>query len=86
LSLNLISDDPILFVLIIAAIGLCIAAVIKPTKISRKKTDPQQTASPQTGSPKAETADTARGKFCIYCGSSNKPFALYCENCGKKIA
>jgi hypothetical protein len=86
LSLNLISDDPILFVLIIAAIGLCIAAVIKPTKISREKIVPQQTVSQQTGSTKAETADSARGKFCIYCGSSNKPFALYCENCGKKIA
>jgi predicted transglutaminase-like cysteine proteinase len=86
LSLNLISDDPILFVLIIAAIGLCIAAVIKPVKIGREKRVPQQTVSPETGSPKAQEADLARNKFCIFCGSSNRPFALYCESCGKKIA
>jgi hypothetical protein len=86
LSVNLISDDPILFVLIIAAIGLCIAAVIKPAKIGRGKTVPQQTVSPEPSGPKAEAADLGRGKFCIYCGSSNKSFALYCENCGKKIA
>jgi hypothetical protein len=86
LSLNLISEDPILFVLIIAAIGLCMAAVIKPVKIGREKTVPQQTVSPEPSSPKAEEADLVRGKFCIYCGSSNKSFALYCENCGKKIA
>jgi len=85
-SLNLISDDPVLFVLIVAAIGLCIAAVIKPIKISRGKTVPQQTVSSETNSPKAEEANLARNKFCIYCGSGNKPFALYCENCGKKIA
>jgi len=24
-------------------------------------------------------------KFCIYCGESNKPYAIYCEKCGKKI-
>jgi hypothetical protein len=86
LSLNLISDDPVLFVLIIAAIGLCIAAVIKPVKISRGKTVPQQTVSPEISGSKAAEADLTRNKFCIYCGSSNRPFALYCENCGKKIA
>jgi hypothetical protein len=86
LSLNLISDDPILFVLIIAAIGLCIAVVIRPVKIGKEKTVPQQTVSPETSSPKAEEADLARDKFCIYCGSSNRAFAVYCENCGKKIA
>jgi hypothetical protein len=86
LSLNLISEDPILFVLIIAAIGLCMAAVIKPVKIGKGKTVPQQTVSPEPSSPKAEEAGLGRGKFCIYCGSSNKSFALYCENCGKKIA
>ena len=86
LSLNLISDDPILFVLIIAAIGLCVAAVIKPVKSGRGNAVPQQAVSPETSSPKAEETDLANGKFCIYCGSSNKSFALYCENCGKKIA
>jgi uncharacterized membrane protein YvbJ len=24
-------------------------------------------------------------KFCIFCGSSNKEYAAYCEKCGKKI-
>jgi hypothetical protein len=86
LSLNLISDDPILFVLIIVAIGTCMAAVIKPAKIGREKPVPQQTVFSESSSPKAEEADSGRNKFCIYCGSSNKSFALYCENCGKKIA
>ena len=86
LSLNLISDDPILFILIIAAIGLCIAVVIRPVRIGRGNAVPQQTVSPEPSSPKAEVAGSARNKFCIYCGSSNKSFALYCENCGKKIA
>jgi hypothetical protein len=85
LSLNLISEDPILFVLIIVAIGLCIAAVIKPVRNGRGKAVPQQTVSAEAASSKAEEAELGRNKFCIYCGSSNKSFAVYCENCGKKI-
>jgi hypothetical protein len=85
MSLNLISDDPIFFVLIIASIGLSIALVIKPIRIGREKTVPQQTVSQEPSSP-AQEADANRSKFCIYCGSSNKSFAVYCENCGKKIA
>jgi hypothetical protein len=85
ISLNLISDNPILFVFIIVAIAISIAAVIKPLKLGSKMV-PQQTISPQTSSPKPEQANLNLNKFCVYCGSSNKSFAVYCENCGKKIA
>jgi hypothetical protein len=85
ISLNLISDNPILFVLIIAAIGISIAVVIKPLKIG-SKTTPQKTVPVEPTSPKAEEAVLAKSKFCIYCGSTNKTFAVYCGTCGKKIA
>ncbi|HMK94424.1 MAG TPA: hypothetical protein VK536_03390 [Candidatus Limnocylindrales bacterium] len=84
LSLNLISDQPILFTLIIVAIGICIAAVIKPARSARGKTISQQTVTPEAAGPKAEEA-IGKNKFCIYCGSSNKSCAVYCEECGKKI-
>ncbi len=85
ISLNLISDNPILFVLIIAAIGISIAVVVKPLKIGGK-TPPQQMVPVEPTSPKAGEDVSAKSKFCIYCGSTNKPFAVYCETCGKKIA
>ena len=85
ISLNLISDNPVLFVLIIAAIGISIAVVVKPIKIGAK-TAPQQTVSIGSTNPKAEEVVAAKSKFCIYCGSTNKSFAVYCETCGKKIA
>jgi len=75
LSLNLISDSPFLFIVIAAAIGISIAVTIKTAKSSKETASPLQM--------KNEIVD--EGKFCIYCGSSNKSFASYCERCGKKI-
>jgi hypothetical protein len=59
--------------------------VIKPIRIGAK-TAPQQTVPVEPTSPKAEEAVLAKTKFCIYCGSTNKSFAVYCATCGKKIA
>ena len=89
IGINLISDNPILFVLIVAAIGVSIAVVIKPMKTAAKAvhqppTSPEPPAAPTA--PKTEEAVASKNKFCIYCGSGNKPVAVYCENCGKKIA
>ncbi len=75
LSLNLISDSPFLFIIIAAAIGISIAVTIKTAKSSKETPSPPQM--------KNEIVD--EGKFCVYCGSSNKSFASYCERCGKKI-
>jgi hypothetical protein len=85
ISLNLISNNPIFFVLIIAAIGISIAVVVKPIRIG-SKTETQQPISMEPNSSKSDEADLCKEKFCIYCGSSNKSFALYCGNCGKRIA
>jgi hypothetical protein len=85
ISLNLISNNPIFFILMIAAIGISMAVVVKPIRIG-SKTDVQQSISGEPSSTKAEGVDLCKEKFCIFCGSSNKSFALYCGNCGKKIA
>jgi len=85
MGLNLISDDPIFFILIVAAIGISIAVVIKPLRTAGK-TLIQQTTPSEPSSPKTEETALGKNKFCIYCGSGNKSVAVFCENCGKKIA
>lgn len=79
---NLILDNPVLFVFIIAAIGICMAAVILPMKAAARTSREQAT---QSSGSKTEDATLAKNKFCIYCGSSNKSVAVYCEGCGQKI-
>ena len=86
MSLNLISDEPILFILIILAIVISITITIKTAKRSKPKLLLNQTLSPEPSSPNVADANLESNKFCIHCGSSNKSFALYCEKCGKKIA
>lgn len=84
ISLNLISRDPLFFVLMIVAIGISIAVVVRPLRFG-VKTDPSQIFTPAEVSSAPVQADTSKAKFCVHCGSANKSFALYCENCGKKI-
>ena len=86
MSLNLISDDPILFTLIILAIVISITITIKTANRSKQRPPLNQTLSPEPTSSNVAVANLENCKFCIYCGSSNKSFALYCEKCGKKIA
>lgn len=88
ISLNLIANSPILFTLIIAAIAASIAVAIKSTKITKEKRSVDHTSSlkPESSNPASEQAASEKNKFCIYCGSNNKSVAVYCENCGKKIA
>jgi len=83
-GINLISDNPGFFVLIVAAIAVSIVVAIKPLKIAGK-TAHQQTTALEPSSPKTEESVLNESKFCIYCGSSNKSVAVYCENCGKRI-
>ena len=99
ISLNLISDYPFFFIIIVVAIGISIAATIKTAKIPRKTKPNEQTLTTQPNSSQTENQKTPHNKqlndietkmdtnkFCIFCGSNNKSFALYCERCGKKIA
>jgi len=85
MSLNLISDDPILFALIILAIVISITVTIKTANRSKQRPPLNQTLTSGPTSSNVAVANLESGKFCIYCGSSNKSFALYCEKCGKKI-
>ena len=85
ISVNLIAEEPVLFTLIILAIAVSIAVTVKTIEKPRPRSPLSQIASQEPSSPKTADANSGSGKFCIYCGSSNKSFALYCEKCGKKI-
>ncbi len=99
ISLNLISDNPIAFVIIVIAIGISIAVTVKTTTGSKKLKTNRQTATNESSIIQSENPNTSEnksvetsdhnaeiGKFCIFCGSGNKSFASYCEKCGKKIS
>ena len=83
LSFNLISENPLFFIIIISAIvvsfTLAIWSVRKPKQPTSKAIFP-----PEPRIPQAEISDLEGTKFCIYCGSNNKTYAVYCEKCGKK--
>jgi hypothetical protein len=84
LSFNLIADNPVLFVIIalavVVSIGVTVWSIRKPKQL--QKDQPTQTEQSNQ-----QTQDTAveGAKFCVYCGSSNKAFAVFCEKCGKQI-
>jgi hypothetical protein len=84
LSFNLISENPLLFIIIIFAIVVSIVlamwSVRKPRRLPIEAPTPLEPSNPQV-----ETTDLEGNKFCIYCGSSNKAYALFCEKCGKQI-
>jgi hypothetical protein len=83
LSFNLISENPVLFTIIIFAIAVSIALAVW----SVRKTKPRQhdeLTPPEPIIPQAENS-SVETKFCIYCGSSNKAYAVFCEKCGKQI-
>ncbi|MGD0070661.1 MAG: hypothetical protein ABSB71_03770 [Candidatus Bathyarchaeia archaeon] len=86
LSFNLIADNPILFILIVLAIVISITVAVKSAKKPKEPPPINQTVSPEPSIPQVTDTNLEGNKFCIYCGSSNKAFALYCEKCGKKIA
>ncbi len=84
LSFNLISENPIFFIIIlfaiIASVVLAVWSVIKPKSLRLAESAPSEPSIPQ------ESSDFSEGtKFCIFCGSSNKAYAAYCETCGKQI-
>ena len=85
LSFNLILDNPLLFILIAFAVVVSIAVAVWSGRKTKQPQKPDEPAPPEHSIPQAETTDLEGNKFCIYCGSSNKAYAVYCEKCGKQI-
>ena len=87
MSLNLISEAPIFFTVIVAAIVICLIVAVRSVRTPKEKASSQpNSASEQSTTSETEDPNSEERKFCIYCGASNKSFAVYCEKCGKKIA
>jgi hypothetical protein len=84
LSINLISDNPLLFILISFAIVTSIALAIWSVRKTKQPSIETPLAT-ETSFPKTEDNPSEDNKFCIFCGSTNKAYALYCEKCGKQI-
>ena len=86
ISLNLISEAPLLFAGIIVAVVICIFVAVRSTKTPKEKLLPEAGTSTQSNVTEQESEPISQeNKFCIYCGASNKSFAAYCEKCGKPI-
>ncbi len=85
LSFNLIFNDPLLFIVIAFAIVFSIAIAVKSVRKPKETPPLNQTSSPESSIPPVADANLEGNKFCIYCGSSNKAYAIYCEKCGNKI-
>jgi hypothetical protein len=84
LSFNLIADNPLFFILIAFAIIISISLAVWSTR-KTKRQPAEAPAAPVPIIQQAEIANSEGSKFCIFCGSSNKAFAVYCVNCGKQI-
>jgi hypothetical protein len=83
LSFNLISENPLLFIIIAFAIVVSITLAV--WSVRKPKQQPVESPAPsEPSSPLSENTVSEGTKFCIYCGSSNKGYAVYCEKCGKQ--
>jgi uncharacterized protein YpmB len=87
LSFNLITEQPVLFVIIIFAIVLSITLAIWSAKKPKKPSPPMDSTSindDSSGGP-VSVAVSEDSKYCIHCGTQNKSYAAFCERCGKQI-
>jgi ribosomal protein L40E len=85
LSINLITDNPLLFILIAFAVVASVTLAV--WSVRRPKAKPIRTESVFTSQESSvqESAQSSEGnKFCIFCGANNKKYAVFCEKCGKK--
>jgi hypothetical protein len=82
LSINLISDNPGLFIVIIFAIAASIGLTV--WSIRRSKLHNQGVPLTPSNLDSTQSAEP-ENKYCIHCGSSNKAYAAFCEKCGKQI-
>jgi|WetSurMetagenome_2_1015567.scaffolds.fasta_scaffold44102_2 hypothetical protein len=82
---GIISEAPILFIIVVAAVAICIVFAVRSVRTPKEQPTPE-TVQTQPTIAETESSDTEENKFCIFCGSGNKGYAAYCEKCGKKIA
>jgi hypothetical protein len=83
LSFNLISDNPAFFVIVVFAIVASIMLAVWPIR-KPNLNHLEQPIHSETNVLSNESATSEATKHCIYCGSSNKAHANYCESCGKQ--
>jgi hypothetical protein len=81
ISLNLIFRNPAFFAVIVAAIVMSMLLAVWSAR-RRPHVSAPQPVSPSEPSPDFEDGQ----KFFIFCGSGNKDYAAYCEQCGKQIS
>ncbi|MCL2685513.1 MAG: hypothetical protein FWE73_03855 [Candidatus Bathyarchaeota archaeon] len=86
LSLDLITENSGLFVIIIATIATLMTITILSTKTKRTKPTPQ-TSNHSTPSGEQQQTENNQSieKFCVFCGAINKGYASFCEKCGKQL-
>jgi hypothetical protein len=80
-----ITDNPLLFIIIIFAIVLSISLAVWSGRKQKRQTI-EEPASAGPNVQQTENSNLDGAKFCIFCGSSNKAYAVFCESCGKQIA
>jgi hypothetical protein len=88
LAFNLVERNPAGFVLVMFAIVgsvlLAIWSVRKPHMLSQSELAPETASSLQKSDTPTQT-DGGDRKYCIHCGTQNKIYAAYCNNCGKQV-
>ena len=84
LSLDLITENAGLFVIIIVTIVALMAITVLSTKTKRTKPPPQTSNSATHKGEQTENSQAVE-KFCVFCGATNRSYAAFCENCGKQI-
>ena len=85
LSLNLISENPLLFILI--AFAVIASVTLGVWSVRRPKPKPIHTDSVFTNkesSVQEPVSNSEEYKFCIFCGANNKKYAVFCQKCGKQ--
>ena len=88
LSYNLVERNPAAFILvtfaIVGSVMLAIWSIRKPHTLSQPELEPENASSPQKPDSPTQT-DGGDRKYCIHCGTQNRTFAAYCNNCGKQV-
>jgi hypothetical protein len=88
LSFNLVERNPAAFVLVLFAIVgsvmLAIWSVRKPHVLAHSELSSEK-VSPLQNSDAPTQTDGGDRKYCIHCGTENKIYAAYCNNCGKQV-
>ncbi len=80
---SVIGDNPTLFVVIITAI--VVSFVFTIWSVRRPRHSAKESASTVVEAASTAEVENKEGKFCIFCGESNKGHAVFCEKCGKQI-